>query len=97
MALVNQQELFDESCHFTLLDDSVSVGVEFLEEGLELLHAWWTLSLSLENIVEEVGCLDLVKDTAAISVIVVPELVDLILDELLLCARKFSKCLLWRH
>lgn len=41
-----------------------------------------------EDLVEEVGCLDLVKDSTAVSVVVVPKLVDNVSDELLLRARK---------
>ena len=68
------------------MDNAVLVGVKFSEEHVELLHSWRTLALGGQDLVQEVGCLDLVKDSRVVNVVFVPNIVDLLLDEVLLHA-----------
>ena len=59
------------------------VDVELSEEPVELLHARGALALSGEDLVQEVGRLDLVEDAAVVGIVPLPDLVHLALDEVL--------------
>lgn len=65
------------------MDNAVLVGVKFSEEHVELLHGWRALALSGQDLVQEVSRLDLVKDPRVVNVVFVPNIVDLLLDEVL--------------
>lgn len=70
--------------HFSLLDYAILVDIIFWKESVELFESWWSLSLSCKHFIEEVSGLNLVKDTALVEVIVLPDLVNQILDLLFL-------------
>ena len=63
----------DEPCHFTLLNEAISVFVKFVEESLVGLHVWSRFALLSAEVPEEVSGLNLVQSTASIDVVLVPD------------------------
>jgi hypothetical protein len=74
----------NKSCHLLLLDEAISVLVEFIEKSLVSLHVWSRLALGSAEVSEEVSSLDFVQSTASVSVVLEPDLVDLVSNEILL-------------
>lgn len=60
------------------------VDIKLREEPVELLHAGWSQTLSSQDLVQEVGRLNFVKDTRVIHVVLVPDFVHLVADVVLL-------------
>ena len=73
-------EVLEESGHLRFADDSISVEVVLLEEPVELGHGWCWLVVLPQEVLQEVHGLSLVQVIAAIVVVEVPGLVDLLTD-----------------
>jgi hypothetical protein len=92
------QEFLDESGHFLLLNEAISVFVKLEEESLVSLHVWSRLALGSTEVSEEASSLNFVQGTASVDVVLEPDLVDLVSDVVLLVKVSPSVELrLWPH
>jgi hypothetical protein len=78
------QVALDEPGHLLLLDEAVSVAVELEEEPLVSLHVWSWFALRSTEVSKEVSSLNFVQSAASVDVVLEPDLVHLISDEVLL-------------
>ena len=76
IGLFTVDESLNEAGHLTLLNDAIIIDVKLGEELIELLSVGWSLTLDCEDLVEEVGGLDLVKGATVICVILFPDFVN---------------------
>ena len=77
-----EHKILEKSRHFASGDNSVAIDVELLEESVELRDGWRGLAVILEEVLEEVHGLHSVQVVAAVNIVVVPHLVNLLSDVL---------------
>jgi len=78
MTLFPVNESLDESSHLTFLNYSIVVDIKLSKEPVELFHAWWSLSLSSKNLIEEVGRFDFIEHPRIVNIILVPNFINLV-------------------
>lgn len=65
------------------------VRVELSEEPVELLHCWRSHTLSSQDLVQEISSFNLVQHIALIQVVLAPDCVYLLFDEVFIIRGKF--------
>ena len=77
-----KDKLFDEASHLSFLNNAVMIGIKLSEEHVELLHGRRSQTLSSQHLIQEIGRLNLIKDTWVVNIVLVPNTKDLFLDEI---------------
>jgi hypothetical protein len=85
-------KVFEKSSHFFFRDNTISVHIMVIEELVETGHGWGWKVVLLHEVFKELMGLNLVEVAAVVNIIVEPNFVHLISDELIrlnLCSSKF--------